>query len=186
MSDNGWDTGLRDGDYTISAALWWGQNGTTFRLFENGVLIDEQKLTDRSPLPQFASVHVTGRANGTYVYTGELVNAAGTTATTSVTVKVTDANPGKPSVAHDNWDGDGSYTVTGTKWWGTAATEYRLYENDVLVDTQALTGTGPGAQSASTAFTGKAAGTYRYRVELANAAGTTSSNEITVKVKKRS
>lgn len=185
-SDNGWDTGLRDGDYTISAALWWGQNGTTFRLFENGVLIDEQKLTDRSPLPQFASVHVTGRANGTYVYTGELVNAAGTTATTSVTVKVTDANPGKPSLAHDNWDGDGTYTVTATKWWGTAATEYRLYENDVLVDTQALTGTGPGAQSASTAFTGKAAGTYRYRVELANAAGTTSSNEITVKVKKKS
>jgi 5'-nucleotidase len=185
-SDNGWDTGLLDGDYTISANLWWGQNGTTFRLYENGVLVGEQKLTDRSPLPQHASVHLTGRTNGTYVYTGELVNKKGTTATTTLKVKVTAANPGTPSLSHDNWDGDGSYTVTATKWWGTNATEYRLYENGVLIDTQALTpGATPGMQSASTAVTDRASGTYTYRAELSNAAGTTSSSELKVKVKKK-
>ena len=182
-SDNGWITGLRDGDYTISADLWWGQNGTTFKLYENGVLIHTESLVDRTPNAQHVAVHLTGRVNGTYVYTGELSNLKGTTATTSLTVKVTDANPGKPFLFSDNWDGNGTYTVTAVKWWGTPATTYRLYEDGVLIDTQAMSASaGLGPQSASTTVTGRSVGKHTYRAELANAAGTTSSSVLTVRV----
>ena len=182
-SDNGWDTGLRDGDYTISANLWWGQNGTTFRLYENGVLVDTEKLVDRTPNAQHVAVHLTGRVNGTYVYTGELVNGKGSTATASFTVRVTDANPGTPYLSHDDGDADGSYTVTAHKWWGTNATTYRLYEDGTLIDTQTLpAGAGVGAQQGSTSVAGRAVGEHTYRAELANAAGVTSSALLTVLV----
>ncbi|MGP3783892.1 hypothetical protein [Paenibacillus sp. 1A_MP2] len=68
-------------------------------------------------------------------------------------------------------------------WWGTNATEYRLYENDKLIDTQALHAVTPNAQSAVTSVSGRTSGTYTYRAELLNAAGVTSTDKITVKVK---
>src|SRR5699024_1374763 len=37
--DNGWDTGLLDGDYAVRMNLWWGTNATSFRLSEDGSLI---------------------------------------------------------------------------------------------------------------------------------------------------
>lgn len=69
-------------------------------------------------------------------------------------------------------------------WWGTNATEYRLYENDVLIDTQALNAATPASQSAVTELSGRANGTYTYRAELINAAGVTSTETITVQVTK--
>ncbi|MGU3644258.1 hypothetical protein ACLBXX_04770, partial [Microbacterium sp. C23T] len=60
-------------------------------LYENGTLIATKLLDANSPKAQLATVDVSGKPNGTFVYTGELSNAKGTTATTSVTVKVKDA-----------------------------------------------------------------------------------------------
>jgi len=182
-TDSGWDTGLHDGDYTVSMNLWSGVNGAVFRLYENGTLISTKLLDANSPQAQLTTVAVTGKANGTYVYTGELINAQGTTATTSVTVKVTDAAPGVPVVRHDNRDKDGSYTVRVDLWWGTNATSYRLYENGTVIDEQPLTAATPNAQRASTAITGRAPGTYEYVAEFINAAGATTSKPVTVTVK---
>ncbi|MNV76913.1 hypothetical protein D3C71_1702970 [compost metagenome] len=69
-------------------------------------------------------------------------------------------------------------------WWGTNATGYRLYENDVLIDTKTLQAATPSAQSAVTAIADRGIGVYQYRVELFNAAGVTSSDVLTVKVTK--
>lgn len=117
-NNNGQDTGLLDGDYQITMNLWWGNNGTIYKLYENGTLIDTQTLRDDSPTTQTAVTSITGKENGTYTYTAELTNSFGTTVSTSHVVKVKDAAPGKPVLSNDNWDGDGEYKVTMNLWWG--------------------------------------------------------------------
>ncbi|WP_342573276.1 DUF5689 domain-containing protein [Paenibacillus sp. FSL R5-0749] len=183
-SDNGYTTGLFEGAYNVSMNLWWGENGSEYKLYENGVLIDTQKLTAATPSSQFAKTAITGKTNGTYTYVAELTNDKGTTRSEVLTVQVTNATPGKATLSQNNWDGDGNYSVSMNLWWGTNATEYRLYENDVLIDTQALKAATPASQSAVTELSGRANGTYTYRAELINAAGVTSTETITVQVTK--
>ncbi|WP_345803229.1 glycosyl hydrolase 53 family protein [Microbacterium sp. AZCO] len=182
--DNGWDTGLKDGDYTLTMNLWWGENASVFRLYENGTLIAAIPVAYAGVSAQKATVPVSGRGNGTYVYTGELVNSKGSTDVTPVTVKVADAKPGTPVLSHDNQDGDGAYTVVANLWWGTNATSYRFYEGTTLVAEGPLTAATPNAQRATLPVTGKAKGSYVYRVEFVNAAGATTSKSLTVTVKK--
>ncbi|WP_440112088.1 S8 family serine peptidase [Paenibacillus sp. QZ-Y1] len=181
--NNGHANGLLEGSYTVTMNLWWGENATSYKLYENGVLIDTQKLTYNAPWAQFAQTKITGKTNGTYTYVAELTNDKGTTRSQTLTVRVTHATPGKAVLFQDNWDGDGNYKVTMNLWWGTNATEYRLYENDELIDTQELRAVTPFAQSAVTKLSGQTSGTYTYRAELINAAGVTSTDKIVVKVK---
>lgn len=183
-SNDGWDTGLKDGTFRVTMNLWWGQNGTLFKLFRDGELVGTVPLTmSAGASAQQAVVDVAGLANGTYRFTGELVNSRGTTATQPLTVVVTDAAPGAPVLAHDNWDGDGAYTVRADMWWGTNASSYRFLENDVEVGAGELTVASPAAQSAALTVTDKAPGTYRYIVEFRNAAGTTASKPLVVTVR---
>ncbi|SET24490.1 chitinase N-terminal domain-containing protein [Paenibacillus sp. NFR01] len=181
-SNSGYSTGLSDGNYTVTMNLWWGNNGSSYKLYENGVLIDSKSLKDGSPSAQTASTELRGKPNGTYVYTAELTNKYGTTKSSALTVTIRDAAPGKPVLSHDNWDGDGAYKVTMNLWWGTNSTEYRLYENGQLIDTQALKAGTPAAQSAATSISGRATGVYEYKAELVNAAGVTVSDTIKVTV----
>jgi len=188
--DNGWDTGLRDGDYRVLVDLWWGENATGLKLYEDGELIHTERLAHGGTDAQRVAVPVTGRPNGEYVYTCELVNAAGTTPCAGPhTVRVTDANPGTPVLSHDDASdgaaGDGAYAVTMHKWWGTQATGYVLYEDGVEIDRQELVpGTGGEAQSATTSVVGREPGTYRYVALLTNDAGETRSRELTVRVRR--
>ncbi|WP_379155573.1 endonuclease [Paenibacillus sp. sgz5001063] len=181
-SNSGYAHGLSDGNYTVSMNLFWGNNGTGYKLYENGVLIDSQSLKDVSPSAQTASTQIHGKVNGTYVYTAELTNKYGTTKSNTLTVTIRDASPGKPVLSQDNWDGDGTYKVTMNLWWGTNATEYRLYENGLLIDTQPLNASTPEAQSAETAINSRTPGVYEYRAELVNPAGATVSDTINVTV----
>lgn len=182
LSHNNGYTGLRQGAYTVTMNLWWGVNGAEYRLYEDGVLIDTQLLSERSPAAQSAQTAVTGKGNGVYTYVAELINEGGVTRSEPVIVEVTDAAPGKPVLSHNNWDRDGDYTVTMNMWWGTGGTEYRLFENEVLVDTQTLVDRTPAWQNAATALTGREPGTYIYRAELINSAGKTTSETIEVTV----
>ncbi|GII98344.1 fibronectin type 3 domain-containing protein [Sediminihabitans luteus] len=181
LSSDNWDG---DGDFTVSMNMWWGQNAQSVTFFENGEEVQSTELPDLSPTAQVEALKVSGKKNGTYVYTAELTNQHGTTTTRELTVNVSRATPGTPVVSSDNWDGDGDYTVTTNMWWGTNATEYRLYEDDVLIDTQSLTANGTAAQQASTGVRDRVPGTYVYRAELSNAAGATASTEVRVTVKR--
>ncbi|WP_168120070.1 discoidin domain-containing protein [Paenibacillus sp. HB172176] len=181
-NDNGYDTGLRDGNYTITMNQWWGNNGTTYKLYENGVLIDTRSLIDYSPAAQTAATVLTGRHNGTYVYSCELMNSYGTASCDPLTVAVVDALPGNAMLSSDNWDGDGNYNVRMDMWWGTNASIFELYENGKLLQTIPLVESTPGAQSAQVTMTGKQAGTYEYYGKLINAAGETVTAELVVHV----
>lgn len=186
LSDNnGYATGLRDGDYQVTMNLWWGNNGSEFRLYEDGVLIETIALNEASPSAQSASVDVTGKTNGVYTYVGELVNASGVSKSQPLQVVVSDASPGKPVLSHDNWDADGNYLITASLWWGTNATEYRLYENGVLIDTQSLSAASPSMQQAASTVKDRAPGLYAYYAEWINAAGVTQSDLIQVRVEAR-
>ncbi len=183
-SNDGWDTGLKDGTFQVTMDLWWGENGQLFKLYRDGELVAKVPLTMMTPAAQRAVVDIAGLPNGTYVFTGELVNSKGTTATQPLTVKVTDASPGKPVLSAPNKDGDGSYTVTADLWWGTNATSYRFLENGAEVGSGTLTAGSPAAQHATLPVSGKAKGTYTYTVEFTNAAGTTVSAPLKVTVSK--
>lgn len=180
--NNGYDTGLQDGNYDIAMNMWWGNNGTTFRLFENGELLETRQLADGTPAAQLTTVKIEGKANGIHIYTCELSNAFGTSTCDPLEVAVTDAAPGKPVMSHDNWSGAAQYRVAMNMWWGTNGTQYRLYENGELIDTQVLSVQTPAAQTAFTDISGRAPGVYVYRCELTNAAGTTACEPLTVTV----
>jgi len=182
-NNNGQDTGLLDGDYQITMNMWWGNNGTVYKLYENGALIDTQTLRDDSPAAQTAVTNITGKENGTYTYTAELTNSFGTTVSAAHVVIVKDAAPAKPVLSNDNWDGDGEYKVTMNLWWGMNGKEYRLYENGILIDTKTLTAGTPNAQTASTSITNRSPGVYEYRAELLNDQGVSESAIMKVTVK---
>lgn len=182
--DNGYDTGLQDGNYNIKMNMWYGENGSVYKVYENDVLIDTKILTDNSPNAQTVATAVYGKKNGTYRYYAELTNAFGTTTSSTHIVTVTKAAPAKPVLSSDNWDGDGNFKATMNMWWGTNGTTYHLYENSVLIDTQTFLDKTPIAQSAVTTIANRAIGTYEYRAELVNNAGAISSDKMIVKVTK--
>jgi hypothetical protein len=182
--DNGTDTGFKDGDYNVKMNLWYGENARVYKLFENGVLIDTQILTDNSPASQSAVTSITNKSNGTYVYYAELINSFGSTTSSTHVVTVTQAAPGKPILSHDNWDNDGNFKVRMNMWWGINGTTYHLYENGILIYTHALTKNTPNAQFAEITVSNRAKGTYEYRAELINSAGVTSSEKMILKVTK--
>lgn len=182
--DNGHDSGLHDGFYTVKMDMWWGNNGDTYRLYENDKLIDTRTLENRTPAAQSTVTSITYRPNGTYLYYAELSNAYGTTRSDVHQVTVTQAAPGKPVLSHDNWDANGDYIVTMNLWWGINGTAFRLYENGVLIAEQALEERSPQAQTAAVPLTGRTPGTYEYVAELVNYSGSTTSDKLVVQVKK--
>ena len=181
--DNGHGTGLKDGDYTVTMNLWHGSNASQFILLEDGREISRQTLVSASPEAQQARVQVKGKKNGTYEYQGVLVNAAGSTKTQMLKVKVKDANPGTPVLSARTGSAAGELTLTTDMWWGTNATGYQLFENGKLIDSQDLVAATPAAQQVATVLRDRAPGSYEYQVKLSNDAGESSSKVRTVRVK---
>ena len=86
LSNDNWDG---DGNFSLSMNMWWGTNGTTYRLYENGILVDTKKLTGASPQAQSTVTAIQGKPVGTYEYRCELINYAGATSSETMIVQVT-------------------------------------------------------------------------------------------------
>lgn len=96
------------------------------------------------------------------------------------------AAPGVATLSNTGWKfglSDGSYDVEMSLRNGAPGSYYRLYENDVLVSAQRLDSINASSQSATTSFSDKADGKYKYRAELINSQGVTSTKTTTVLVK---
>ncbi|WP_054974514.1 M6 family metalloprotease domain-containing protein [Paenibacillus sp. A3] len=85
LSHNNWNN---EKDYAITMNMWWGNNGDTWRLYENDTLVYEEELTDNSSQAQTAVKTFTNQKPGTYIYTCELVNSFGTTKSSPLKVLV--------------------------------------------------------------------------------------------------
>ena len=117
LSHNNWSG---ENDFDITMNMWWGENGTTCKLYEDGKLIDEMKLTDNSPNAQTANFKITDKDKGTYKYKVELINEHGKS-TSEVSVNVTKklsggggevVKPAIPTGLSANANGTDSITVS--------------------------------------------------------------------------
>jgi len=163
LTQSNWDGSA---SYSIIMNMWWGNNGTTWQLYENGVLVHTQTLTDNSPNAQTASFAFSGKANGSYTYTNKLTNGFGTTTGNTLVYTVTQGAsaptvPPVPTGLAATANSTSQITVTWTA--SSGATAY-----DLQVD---------GATVASVTspylHTGLTAGSkHTYAVRAKNAAGT--------------
>ncbi|MFK5582523.1 DUF1349 domain-containing protein [Serinicoccus sp. LYQ131] len=78
-----------DGDYRVSANMWWGTNATSWTLLEDGTPVAEGDLSAASPAAQRVQVDLADRSVGEREYVMVLRNAAGTTRSAPVVVPVT-------------------------------------------------------------------------------------------------
>lgn len=75
FSDN-WDS---DGDYLITADLWWGTNASEWTLLENGAEVESGALSAATPAAQHVEFAITDRTAGSWTYVLEFANEAGIT-----------------------------------------------------------------------------------------------------------
>ncbi|GAB3817764.1 hypothetical protein GCM10028820_19270 [Tessaracoccus terricola] len=85
LSSDNWDG---DGNYTLTADLWWGTNATAWRLLEDGTAVASGDLTAASPRAQQVRIPLTGRTAGTHTYLVEFSNHAGSTQSLPLEVSV--------------------------------------------------------------------------------------------------
>ncbi|KQZ86105.1 endo-1,4-beta-glycosidase [Microbacterium sp. Root166] len=85
--------GAHDGEYTVTMQLRNGTPGSFYRLYENGVLVDAKPLNAVNVSSQWVETSFSGKPNGTYEYSAELVNSEGVTQTTKTKVQVKNAAP---------------------------------------------------------------------------------------------
>jgi chitodextrinase/GH18 family chitinase len=91
LSHNNWSG---ESNYTLHMTMWWGNNGSSWEIYENGTLIYSAPLIDNSPNQQDASYDIAGKANGTYAYSCRLINSYGATTSDPITVTVTKGGAG--------------------------------------------------------------------------------------------
>ncbi|MCD2443433.1 right-handed parallel beta-helix repeat-containing protein [Agromyces sp. SYSU K20354] len=183
LSDDNSHDGIRGSSFTVTANMWWGENGTSFRLFEDGVVVAEVALDADTPSAQKVTVPISGKPNGEYTYTCELVNFTGATPCAAHVVKVDAAAPAKPVLSHDNRDRNGDYTVTADLRWGTNATSWSLSEDGVEIATGELADATPQAQRVSVALEGRGSGAHSYVMKFMNALGQSESKAMVVDVR---
>lgn len=94
LSHNQWGEDT-DGEYDITCNMWYGNNATSYQLYERvGIkgdfkVVSEGALEDNTPNPQSFVVPITGKTTpGTYYYYAELTNSFGSTKGPEINVRV--------------------------------------------------------------------------------------------------
>ncbi|WP_084160515.1 fibronectin type III domain-containing protein [Paenibacillus alginolyticus] len=178
MNQNNWDNSP---NYTIGFDMWWGNNGSSWKLYENGAVIHTSTLTDNSPNAQSATFAFTNKPSGTYVYKVDLINSFGTQTSGNLTYTVINGGGGDlqaPSVPANLVSTGKTSTSIALSWSASTdnvgVTGYEVYDGSTMLTT--ITGT-------SFNVTGLTANTsHTFTVKAKDAAGNKSaaSNAVTV------
>lgn len=86
LSKNNWNG---DPNYKVTSNMYWGNNATVLKLYENDILIETKEPSFNSPSAQKMEFSFTGKSIGTYKYKVEAINQHGTTTSSELTVNVT-------------------------------------------------------------------------------------------------
>jgi pectate lyase len=144
LSADNWDS---DDNYAVTMNLWWGTNATTYRLYEDGVLVDLKPLTAATPGAQSQRTPLTGRAVGAHTYVAELANAAGVTRSDALEVTVGHPSPPSPpptgpiGFGEGTTGGAGGPTVTVTTF-ADLVTEAKAKTPKIILVSGILQGSG--------------------------------------------
>ncbi|MEG0297581.1 MAG: glycosyl hydrolase family 18 protein [Clostridium sp.] len=173
------------GDFNLTINIQNKSNAVQAKLYENDKLIETMSVNPTADTITTINKKYT-KPYGTYNYRVDTVSAAGKV-TTGSTLKVVCAvqcidKPAVPDLAHSNWTGQATYTLNMTNWGGENGSEWRLYEDGVLIFTEELKYGGQGAQRSSYTVKDATNGTHTYYCELVNPLGATPSKPVTVDV----
>lgn len=175
-----------NGNYEITMNIPKNSNGTSYKLYENGKTIKVGNIDNNESI---IKENIINKPTGTYMYKAEIFNTKGSTSSSIITVYVNNnvtppvEVPLKPILKVDNKENKGDYILTITIPKNSNGETYRLLENDKIVKSENV---GLEEETIVCEFKGKDSGTYKYRVDLINKDGTTSSDEIIVNVNKDS
>ncbi|RJX39979.1 chitinase [Paenibacillus pinisoli] len=161
-------------NYSIGFNMWWGNNGTAWKLYENNVVVHTGTLIDQSPNAQTASFAFTNKPSGTYVYKVELINSYGSSTSGTISYQVINASGGgdsqAPSVPGNLAASDITENSVKLSWNASTdnvgVTGYEVYQGGSLAATVAGTSYTATALTAGTAYT--------YTVKARDAAGNVS------------
>ncbi|MDR6227186.1 glycosyl hydrolase family 18 protein [Desmospora profundinema] len=176
-----------DGNYKVEMNLWWGVNGTSWKLYENGRLIHTENLNENSPNPQYAFVQFRNKPSGTYQYRAELINSAGSTSSETISLRVNGGGGGEedkeaPTAPANLRVASTTATSVSLRWEASkdnvGVTGYHVYRGDTeiaTVQTPSFTDTGLNPDTS-----------YTYTVKAFDAAGNVSaaSNAVTARTQK--
>ncbi|OPF51342.1 hypothetical protein BH721_02425 [Clostridium baratii] len=172
------------GNYEITIKIPKNSKGTSYKLYENGKII---KVGDIDNNESIIKESIINKPTGTYMYKAEIFNSKGSTSSSIITVYVNNnvtppvEVPLRPTLEVDNKDNNGDFTITINIPKNSNGETYRLVENDKIIKSGNV---GLEEENIVCQFKSKDSGTYKYRVDLINKDGTTSSEEFTVNVDK--
>lgn len=175
--------------FDLNMVNYGGENGSQWKLYENGKLIYTGELKYNGTVAQRASYKVQSKANGTYTYYCELINPEGVSKSKEVQVVVTQGTsdpepdislPKLATIASSvNPSKDGNYVITASIPVDSNADGYSIYEDGKVVKTGTVSA---AAQTVNYDVKGKNNGNYTYKVVLKNSKGETPSSQVIVNV----
>ncbi|MEG1002310.1 cellulose binding domain-containing protein [Clostridium sp.] len=171
-----------NGNYDIKVRIPKDSKGTTFKLYENGKIIKSGNLNNNETT---VTENIINKPTGTYMYKAELFNENGSTSSSIITVYVNNnvtppvEVPLKPLISVDNNNNKGDYVINATIPKNSKGETYRLYEDGKIVKSGSVS---INEESFIHKVKNKENGSFKYRVDLINKDGTTSSDEIVVVV----
>lgn len=142
LSHNNWD---QKATYAIEFNIWWGNNATSYKLFENNQVIQEGSLEANSPNAQSKVFQMNKTINGTYQYKIELTNSFGTTNSSTISVTVSKASQG-PVIPETETVQVPVFSIAGGTYTSTQSVEITCKTQDAVI-TYTTDGTEPTENS---------------------------------------
>lgn len=142
LSHNNWD---QKATYAIEFNIWWGNNATSYKLFENNLVIQEGSLEANSPNAQSKVYQMNKTINGTYQYKIELTNSFGTTNSSTISVTVSKASQ-EPEIPETQTVQVPVFSIAGGTYTSTQSVEITCKTQDAVI-TYTTDGTEPTENS---------------------------------------